>query len=408
MSSYDMLAPKPDHVPAELVVDYDLFGPVRAEDEYQTRMAHFLQSGPEIIWTPRNGGHWVFTRAEDIDRGQRDESLFSTRQISLPPVETPAPLVPLEADGAEHIAYRSVLQPVFAPQAIIGMTDAIRDLTIQLIDGFKDRGHCEFVSEFAAILPVAMFMKLADVPDSDRADLLAWAETIIHPKSEQDRHWGYGLLTAYIERLMIERADGVGTDLVSRVMQGEVFGRAMTHSERVGMLLVTFNGGLDTVMSAMGFIASYLARHPEQRRRLVDEPAKIPAAIEELMRYFGATGTARIVQDDIDYKGVRMKKGDRVFVQAMVHGRDPRRFPDPDVVDFDRKDKRHATFSQGKHRCIGALLARQELRIFLEEWLKRIPDFAVDPDRPQLIETGMVNTVRRLDLVWSPAQAGPA
>ena len=196
--------------------------------------------------------------------------------------------------------------------------------------------------------------------------------------------------------------------VVSRVMQGEVFGRAMTHSERVGMLLVTFNGGLDTVMSAMGFIASYLARHPEQRRRLVDEPAKIPAAIEELMRYVGATGTARIVQDDIDYKGVRMKKGDRVFVQAMVHGRDPRRFPDPDVVDFDRKDKRHATFSQGKHRCIGALLARQELRIFLEEWLKRIPDFAVDPDRPQLIETGMVNTVRRLDLVWSPAQAGPA
>ena len=166
------------------------------------------------------------------------------------------------------------------------------------------------------------------------------------------------------------------------------------------MILNALLGGLDTVMSTMGFIASFLARHPDHRRQLIDDPTIIPKAVDELMRYYGATGTARVVTEDIVYKGVQLKEGDRVLIQSMFHGQDPRRFPNPETVDFTRKDVRHATFGQGTHRCIGALLARLEMRIFIEEWLKRIPDFRIAEGKAPVVERGMVNSMRSLWLQW--------
>jgi len=401
MNAPPKLSPRPDHVPEELVFDYDLYEPPHEiTSDLQVDIARRLHAGPDIIWTPRNGGHWLFTRAEDIDNGQRNGALFSMREVTVPAGTTPFVNIPLETDGAEHAAYRGVLQLSFTPAEILKLDKDVRDLAVELIDGFIDRGQCEFVSEFAAILPIVIFMRLADLPAADRADLMAWSDAAVHPTSYENRQWGYGSMSDYIEKLMAERAAGDAEDVVSRIMRGRVFERDMTYRERHSMIMNTLLGGLDTVMSTMGFIASFLARHPDHRRQLIDDPALVPKAVDELMRYHGATGTARVLTEDTTYKGLHFKEGDRVLIQSMFHGQDPRRFPSPEVVDFARKDVRHAAFGQGTHRCIGALLARLEMRAFIEEWLRRIPDFHITAGEHPVVERGMVNSMRRLSLSW--------
>ena len=401
MSEAHILAEKPGHVPQELVVDYDFYLKPHAETEFQVKVARQLHAGPDVIWTPRNGGHWVFTRADDIDFAQKDAVLFSMREVTLPAGTTPMSVYPLESDEPEHTQYRGILQPNFNPGAILAMEDDIRALARELIQGFYARGECEFVTDFAAVLPIVIFMNLADLPDSDRQDLIRWAEAGIRPETPEQKAWGYGNMIAYIEALMKTRAGSSANDIVSRVLRGQVSGRAMSHDETRSIILNALLGGLDTVTSTMSFLASYLARHPDRQRELVASPELIPRAVEELLRYHGATATARVVVSDFEHKGILFKAGDRVLIQALVHGLDERRFPDPETVDFNRRDIRHATFGQGPHKCIGALLARVELKVFIEEWLKHIPSFGIKDGDFQLVEAGMVNSVARLPLAWA-------
>ena len=396
-------AVRPDHVPADRVYEYDLFeAPREISSDYQIDIVRRIhREAPDIFWTPLNGGHWVVTRAREIDMCQRDGDLFSMQDVVVPAGAKPLINIPLETDGPAHSAYRNVLQPAFTPAKIMQLERDIRALAIQLIEEFVDRGECEFVSEFSAILPIEIFLQLAELPRSDKADLMIWADASVHPQTLEDRVWGYGQMSAYIDALMAERAEGTGEDVISMIMRGRVFDRDMTHAERHSMILNVLLGGLDTVMATMGVIARFLATHPEHRRQLKDDHSLIPRAIDELMRFYGATGTARVVTRDVEYDGVLFRKDDRVLVQSMFHGQDNRRFDQPEIVDFHRKDVRHATFGQGKHRCIGAMLARLEMRIFIEEWLQRIPDFDVAPDEGAVLERGMVNSVRKLKLVWS-------
>jgi len=402
MAEETMETIRPDHVPADRVYDYDLFeAPREISSDYQIDIVRRIhREAPDIFWTPRNGGHWVVTRAREIDMCQRDGDLFSMQDVVVPAGAKPLINIPLETDGPAHSAYRNVLQPAFTPAKIMQLERDIRALAIQLIEEFVDRGECEFVSEFSAILPIEIFLQLAELPRSDKADLMIWADASVHPQTLEDRVWGYGQMSAYIDALMAERAEGTGEDVISMIMRGRVFDRDMTHAERHSMILNVLLGGLDTVMATMGVIARFLATHPEHRRQLKDDHSLIPRAIDELMRFYGATGTARVVTRDVEYDGVLFRKDDRVLVQSMFHGQDNRRFDQPEIVDFHRKDVRHATFGQGKHRCIGAMLARLEMRIFIEEWLQRIPDFDVAPDEGAVLERGMVNSVRKLKLVW--------
>ena len=158
MNAPVVLSPKPDHVPDDVVYDYDLYeAPSEVTGDIQVEIAQRLHAGPDIFWTPRNSGHWVLVRAEDIDVAQRNGALFSMREISLPKGTTPVLNIPLETDDPEHLAYRAVLQPAFAPAEIMKLETQVRDLAISLIEGFIGRGQCEFVTEFAAILPMRRF-----------------------------------------------------------------------------------------------------------------------------------------------------------------------------------------------------------------------------------------------------------
>jgi cytochrome P450 len=167
-----------------------------------------------------------------------------------------------------------------------------------------------------------------------------------------------------------------------------------------GMLANVIFGGLDTVAASLSFVTRWLAENPEPRKELARNPTMIPDAEEELYRRFGIPQTARVIAQDFVYKDVPFRRGEQILLSKTLHGLDERRYPDPLKVDFARKRAPHAAFGDGPHRCPGSFLARQELKIFLEEWLARIPDFRIKPGTTPVTSSGMVNGVLSLQLAW--------
>lgn len=398
-ASHTSLAPRPPHVPPELVVDWDFHNPPGGEAALNSAWKS-LHNGPDIIWTPRNGGHWIATRAEDIEFIQRNHDPFSMREIVLPAGIKPMRILPLEADPPDHAVFRSILNPFFTPKAVSSRESSIRELTQKLIDDFRPKGQCEFVADFAMKLPIIVFMGLVDLPLSDLDDLLAWTEAGVRPKKPEELRWAFESLNQYLDAVIAARRATPGGDLISAIVNAKVFGREINDEELRAMLFNVIFGGLDTVASTMGFAADFLARHPEHRHELVEHPERIPSAVDELLRVFAPSSTGRVISRDYEYKGLQFKAGDRMYVRPLLHGMDERRFPDPLKVDFSRPMNQHAGFGNGPHKCAGAVLARIEIRIFLEEWMKRIPDFQLKAGHSPRFAAGMVNCVLSVPLVW--------
>jgi cytochrome P450 len=246
-------------------------------------------------------------------------------------------------------------------------------------------------------------MSIVDVPASDRAQLLEWADGMVRPEKPEDVHETIKHIFAYASQKILERRANPGDDLISKLTRAEVDGQPMPHDVLMGMVSLILIGGMDTVVSAMSFAANFLARSPKHRRQLIERPELIPKAVDELLRRFPVVNQGRLVAKDIELKGAPMKAGDMVIMPTTLHGLDDRKFDHPMEVDFDRPTPIHSTFGNGPHRCPGSNLGRTELKIFLQEWLVRIPDFRLDPAGTVGMRSGVNATVYRLPLVWDAA-----
>ena len=398
------LAARPDNVPAELVVDFDILDPPGGKDDVHLAWKA-LHKGPDIVWTPRHKGHWLVTRGDDIEFFQKNYDPFSMTEASFQNALMPEGskiyrALPLDADPPEHTDLRALVTPFLTPKYVGDLEGAVRKLAVELIDGFQARGECEFVRDFALQLPIAIFLALTDLPASDRLKLLEWTEYVTRGTSLEQRMEGFMRMDEYVGRLIAERRAKPGKDLISAIVTAHVYGRPINQEEVTAMCRTVLFGGLDTVASTMGFIAHFLATHPEHLQDLVANPQLIPNAVDEFMRRFGVSATGRVLTRDFDYKGVHFKQGDRVFVFGALYGLDDRKFENPLEVDFRRRNPIHAAFGNGVHRCPGSYLARTELRLFLEEWLKRIPEFHVKCGDKASFSPGQVNSVRYLPLQW--------
>jgi cytochrome P450 len=393
---------KPAHVPAERVVDFDVFSFPIENAEYQLALKRLNAAGvPEIFWTPRNGGHWVVTRATDIDLLLKDPARFSSRTISVPKVEGGMPpMKPIQLDPPEHVKYRVLLASALSPKAVNTLAEDARKLSIELIDGFYRRGECEFISEFAQHLPIAIFMKIVDLPESDRVLLTEIAEAVMRGENEQVRFAALQRLAGYGMQKVSERRANPGTDLISTIAAAKVDGKPLDEASLTGMMILLLLAGLDTVASMLGFFALFLAHNPGHRQQLIDDPSLIPNAVEELLRRFGIVIIGREVVADTEFHGVKLQPGEMVIAPTALSGLDERKTNDPLTVDFHREKPVHNAFGGGVHRCMGAMLARAELRIFLEEWLPRIPQFEVKPGADIEVSARSVATVTHLPLVW--------
>lgn len=395
--------PVPPHVPPERVVDFDMYNPAGVNEDVQLAWRR-LQDGPDIVWTPHYGGYWIATRAEDIETIQKDYTRFSHQAISIPR-EGAFKLAPLTMDPPESEPYRKLIMPSFLPKAVNVLEQKARSTAIELIEGFYAKGECEFIEDFAKVLPVVVFLSMVDLPIEDRTLIQPWAEMAARGGAEA-RIAAHNSMLEYLNGWIDRRMAEPGDDVISIVIKADINGRKITRQEIIDVCILLLFGGLDTVASMMGFIARYLAYNSEVRQQIIDrlgEPAFVKHAVEELLRRHGVSNTARVITNDMEFKGVQLKQGEMIQIPNSLVGLDERRVERPLDVDFSRPFPiPHATFGNGVHTCPGAVLARREIQVYLEEWLKRIPNFEVKPNSKIGLATGMVSSVTELHLQWTP------
>jgi cytochrome P450 len=389
----------PAHVPAHLVRDFDLYGFEGASANVSLAWKAVQDNNPPIFFTPRYGGYWVFTRAERLEAAWPDWELYSSADsVAIPPIpkENP-PLLPIDADDPFHKFLRKPLNIALSPKAVNALQPMARALAIELIEQLIPRGECDFVNEFSLIMPMEIFLRLVNLPSEDRPYLIGLVHQVTKTANAQA---AMSEMYAYLDSWVRKRGENPGDDLLSQIVNLDAGGRPLTHHERVGYASQVMFGGLDTVGGMMAMAMKHLAEHPADRQRLVENPTDIPMAIEEFLRRYAIPKVGRHLTRDVVIDGVEMKKGDGVMLVTVLHGLDERRWPDPLDVRIDRCPRDHMAFGVGTHRCPGANLARAELRIVLEEWLKRIPDFAIADGADVVYIAGAVDGLQSLPITW--------
>jgi cytochrome P450 len=293
------------------------------------------------------------------------------------------PMIPLEVDPPLHTDYRRVLNPRFTPKAIAPLEGEVRRLVRELLDGFAGRGTCDFHAELATPLPSGIFLALLGLPLDDLPQFLRWRDDTIRPDVEPGdvegahriRKEAGRAISDYFRDAIAERRGRPDNSLLSLIVHTDFGGRPFTEDELLGMSHLLFIGGLDTVTATLDCMVAYLVTHPDRRRELVEDPSLIPAAVEELLRFLTPVMLIpRAAAKDISLRGVDIRAGDGVTLVLGAANVDDAAFGDTDV-DFHREPNKHVAFGGGHHLCLGAHLARLELRVALEELHARIPDY---------------------------------
>ena len=390
---------RPD-IPETLVADVDIFNLDGVQDDVQLAWRRLQQAYPDIFWTPKNGGHWIATRAADIRHIQSEHQSFSNGQTFIPATQLPSKLIPLNLDPPEHGPFRAVFAPAFTSSGLDALEQQARTIAIDLIEFLRPKGQCEFVRDFAEKLPIIVFLKMMDLPLEDREYLLGLSRQNIDPSAPEVRVEAHKLLSAYIGDHIENRKKKPGSDLLSRIISANVGDRTIQPDEALSMSTLLLFGGLDTVASLMSFAMCFLATHPEHRRELGQNSSLLPAAIEEMIRRHGIANSVRVVRHDHEYKGVPFRQGDLVCLPTSLAGLDDREVDKPLIVDFQRKRSRHAAFGHGPHVCPGSMLARRELGVLLKEWLLRIPNFGLKSGTKPAFRGARLNGVTELQLQW--------
>ena len=359
-------------------------------------------SSSGLFWTPRNGGHWIVTRGREIARIYADHENFSSRIVMVPrEVCEQFQLPPTTLDPPEHRPYRRLMSAALSPSVVRAVLPKIRELAIETIERFRLRGHCEFISEFATRLPIAVFTHLADLPVEESAGLPCCAEELIHADGSRSETPIIESFAKYLRPYVAQRQKRPGEDLISKLVAGSLDGRPLTEDEGVDVCTAMMTGGLDTVVSSLGLMMAFIARNQNHRRRLLADPAMTRPAVAEMLRRFPIMTKARELRHDQEIEGITLKAGE-VVILPPLQGLDEREFDDPLVVDFDRRPAPHMTFGNGVHRCPGATLTHAELEITLREWLARIPEFEIERRQEPVTQGGVLGAVLKLGLRWSP------
>lgn len=395
------LAPRPEHVSEDRVVMFDIYRPPNAAAGLQEAWMTLQRDDVSVVWTPYNGGHWIATRANEIGEVFTDYARFSSRVFVVPKdIGEIHRIIPNTLDPPNHRPVRKLLNNVLNPSVVNRMEDSIRKTAVDLIEVLKPRGECEFLADFAENLPVRIFMDMCDLPMTDVAKLKFWMDQLVKPDPVMPYEEVFPLFHEYFAPVADERTGGNGSDAITNIVNQPIDGRPSTRDEKLNLLTVFLMGGIDTVYNLLGYTFLFLARNPEHRQQLVDDPALIKPAVNEFIRRFPVVSTAREVCQDTELDGAFLKKGDMIVPPTQLFGMDGRKNPDPLKVDFHRKKIQHSTFGRGDHICPGAHIGRMELTIAVTEWLKRIPDFSVKPGADVRHQGGIIASVSPIPLVW--------
>ena len=393
----------PPHVPKELIRSTGVpFGPEFLANPHNY-MAAMHENLPPIYYdVSDNANSWQLTKHEDALFALRHSEFFANEGGSPFPRDPDDYfyLLPVEIDPPHHRKYRNIVDPLFSPQGVLKLEGKIRQLANDLIDQIIDKGECEFTTDFGRPLPVYVFLDIMGLPKEKCDTFVQWALNLLHTQDRGLMVETMKLVTDYLKEVIAEKLAHPDEGVISRIAHAEVDGRPMSPKETFGFVFFLFIGGLDTVFATLNNIWLWLAENPDRRQEIINRPDDINAVVEELLRRWSVTFSGRSVIEDIEMRGVQMKKGDRITCVLPACNFDPDAFPDPLKVDFDRPRKTILAFTVGVHSCMGGHLARLEIKIALQEWLKRIPDFKVKPGTQIEYRPGGVIGPELLPLVW--------
>ena len=338
--------------------------------------------GLPVSRTELYGGLWMLTRYEDVRDAFRDWQTFcSSRGASpVPNAASEVRMLPIETDPPVQREFRRLIDRHFAPKTLAAK-DAerqVREIAVSLMDRFVSRGQCDFVADFAERYPAQAFFQFAfGVGPEETAKVMHWLDQTLrrpHEAAEARRSF-----LAWTRTMLDLRRNGEGRDdVLGSLLTGTVEGRELTDSERMRALMNIITGGIETTIQVLGNIVYHLASQPTLRRRLQEEPELLEPAIEEFLRYEApAPGNGRAATCPVQVGEAQIGEGDRVILYAASANRDPEAYDEPDEIRLDRfvaGATPHLTFGLGPHRCPGSHFARLELRVAVQEVLRRMPD----------------------------------
>ncbi len=343
-----------------------------------------------VAHSTRYGGTWLPVTHELISEVAYDHDRFTSRSVVVSerrpgPDEPPAPIgvaPPITSDPPFHAIVRRMLIPAFAPKPIAALEPFTRDLCRELLAATEGRSVFDAAVDYAQHIPVRVIIRFLGFPQSD-ADLFRYyirrvMEDVDQTPEERDEV--LGSLDEYIDEQIDDHRAHPREDLTTFLCEAEINGQKLSQSHIRGTMVLLMIAGIDTSWSAIGASLWHLASHAGDRRRLATEPGLMDTALEEFLRAYAPVTMARLVAKDCDFHGHQLKEGDWLLLPFPAANRDPDAFVAADRVLLDRAENRHAAFGLGRHRCLGSNLARMELRVALEEWLARYPDFELaDP-----------------------------
>ena len=388
--------------------DFDVLDPAYVADPFS--IWDDLRRECPVAHSDRRGPTWLSTRYHDVVDLAHDVDHFSSAEIGVIPFSGNRPadpvlaygLPPISADPPLHTWTRRLLLPWFSHRRVDGYEAMTRSLCAELIDGFAAGGRADAAGDYAQQIPVRVIASILGVPASLSDTFTGWVRDLLEFADVPERRarGANGLINFFVAEVERRKTEP-GDDLLSELMHSESDdGQPVDERLVLGVAALVLIAGVDTTWSAIGSSLWHLATHPEDRRRLVDDPGAMSLAVEELLRAYAPVTMARVVTEDVEFGGCPMKAGDKVLLNFPAANRDPDVFEDADRVVLDRELNRHVAFGSGIHRCAGSNLARMELRVALEEWLARIPEFELAEGAEVTWAGGQIRGPRRLPVVF--------
>jgi cytochrome P450 len=396
----------PEHPPVtDWVHDFDHTDPRWTENPFP--ILDELRKASPVVHTDRFLGCYLPTTYEAVRAIANDTEHFSSRRVVVrderPELQKNNVAPPITSDPPAHKPAKQLLLPPFTPDAMKKLEPRVRAICNELIDEFIADGACDAAARYTRHIPVRTIAHMLGIPEKDGDLFVKWIHMILELgiKNESMLAQAVQEMSAYFQAQIDERKQRPTDDLITTLMNArDKNGQPLDDSHVLGTLRLLLIAGIDTTWSAIGASLWHLARTPADRERLVREPELMPTAIEELLRAYSPVTMAREVLKETTISGCPVKPGNMVLLSFPAANRDPALFPDADKVMLDRKENRHAAFGLGIHRCVGSNLARMEMTVALEEWLKRIPDFHLDPAGKVAWSEGTVRGPRQLPILF--------